>query len=104
MPVCSWIIVSKWIPERVSSTVGVLLAVVFYMAFVDNANWRYGVVNNMSPHQHDVVKAMQSGIDAKTLVDTYVTDFTVDNPQNRSDVANGITAFRAAGATLYGGK
>jgi len=104
MPVCSWIIVSKWIPERASSTIGVLLAVVFYVAFVDNANWRYGVVNSSGQQQEEIVKAMQSGTDATTLADTYVKNFTVDSPQNRLDVANGITAFRAAGAPLYGGK
>jgi hypothetical protein len=104
MPVCSWIIVSKWMPERVSSTVGVLLAVVFYLAFVDNAKWRYGVVNSSAQQQEEVIKAMQSGTDAKMLADKYVKSFTVDSPQNRLDVANGITAFRAVGATLYGGK
>lgn len=104
MPVCSWIIVSKWIPERASATIGVLLAVIFYLAFVDNANWRYGVVNNSALQQEEVIKAMQSGTDAKVLADTYVKNFTVDSPQNRLDVANGITAFRAVGAALYGGK
>lgn len=104
MPVCSWIIVSKWIPERASSTIGVLLAVIFYLAFVDNADWRYGVVNSSALQQEEVIKAMQSGTDAKVLADTYVKNFTVDSPQNRLDVANGITAFRAVGAALYGGK
>ncbi|MFM0087598.1 hypothetical protein PQR46_11780 [Paraburkholderia sediminicola] len=104
MPVCSWIIVSKWIPERVSAGIGMLLAVVFYLAFVDNADWRYGVVNSSAQQQEEIIKAMQSGTDAKVLADTYVKNFTVDSPQNRSDVANGITAFRTAGATLYGGK
>ncbi len=103
-PVCSWIIVSKWVPERVSSTIGVLLAVVFYFAFVDNADWRYGVVNSTGQQQEEIIKAMQSGTDAKTLADKYVNNFTVDSPQNRLDVANGITAFRTAGAALYGGK
>lgn len=102
MPVCGWLILSKHTPERIGSLVGVLLAAIFYVAFVNNSDWRYEVANSSAAHQREVVKAMQTGTDAKVLADTYVKDFTIDNPQNRSDVANGIVAFRAAGATLYG--
>ncbi|WP_143026217.1 hypothetical protein [Paraburkholderia fungorum] len=103
IPVCSWLIVSKWLPDRASSLVGIALAAMFYIAFIENAQWRYSVVNSAGEHQTQIVQALQAGTDAKVLADTYVNDFTIDTPQNRSDVANGITAFRADGATLYGG-
>jgi hypothetical protein len=103
MPALSWIVVSKFLSPRVSAAVGVLLAGVFLASFIANSDWRFSVINSSTSHQNEIVAAMKSGMTPDALADKYFPDFNwLNDPTHRASVTDGIKAFRAAGATMYG--
>lgn len=102
IPLMSWIVASKYLPDRAKAALGVGLALFFFVSFQINSDWRIAQIPYQIPHQAEVVDALQSKASAEDLADKYTPDFSM-NKQDTVHAIAGIKALRKAGVTLYGG-
>jgi hypothetical protein len=102
IPILSWILVSKFLRSEARALIGLVLAGIFFVSFKENSDWRFSQIPYQVARQEEVVKALQSGLDAETLADKYMLDFSMNKPDTVHAIA-GINALRAAGISLYGG-
>jgi hypothetical protein len=85
---------------RKRAIIGLMLAGLSFASFEENADWKFWQVMSSVPRQEEIVRALQSGADAQSLGDKYAIDFSMS--KDASYAVEGIKAFRAAGAVLYG--
>lgn len=103
IPLLSWIVVSARLPLRRNFIASLAVVLLFGRSFEVNAKWRFDYVRQASPHQREVLADLQKPISAVDLADRHILDFYhVNTPETTHQVAEGIEAFRVAGASLYG--
>lgn len=103
IPIVSWIVCTSRLSPRICLIASLPVILLFGMAFIDNAKWRFDYSRDAARQQSQVVAALQKNVSSSQLAQQYILDFYyIDTPQTRSQVAAGLAALRSFGAPLYG--
>jgi hypothetical protein len=104
VPLVSWIAVTVRMSRQASLMASLPVVVLFGMAFLQNARWRFDYVGYAAPRQLEILAAFREPIGPAELANKYILDFYfADSSWARSQVAEGISALKVLGLPIYGG-
>lgn len=103
IPIISWIIVSKAAPRLADLTLGAAILIVGACVFNVNYVTRTWFINYYDPLQAKALLDLKSDKPIEQIAAENITQFHIGD-QGIQDVVDGISAFRRAGAEIYGGK
>ncbi len=103
VPLVSWIAVTVRMSRRASLMASLPVVVLFGMAFLQNARWRFDYTGYAAPRQLEILAAFRKPIGPAELANKYILDFYfADSPWARSQVTEGIRALKVLGLPIYG--